>query len=944
MPRSTPRTIAELSDEARALWAKSGDGVERLEGEEIWLSLPQHMLDSLGVADELWTRWLAPGVRAQIADALELDDDEARKLVSFLAGAHDIGKATKTFQTQMAERPDGAHFIERLRRSGLRLQHGVTERSVRSFHHSLASWVILRSWLRESGARATAPDRLARTADAHHGSPSSESSRTFAAAILEEYDADHPEWRAVQRELLDFVADQTDVRPILPRLRRPIVGYTLTLLTGIIIMADWIASSADHFALSEAGCSGERRLAGIEAVDLTRPWSPHAPDLAHLDAHLRDRFGWSPSARARPVQQAAAAASLQLSGPGLVIIEAPTGEGKTEAALTAAEALASMAGSGGILIAAPTMSTADGLFHRVLEWSHRAADDSPLSMFLGHSKSHLNTDFDRLRFRGVSDVSGGQGNVIASQWMSGRKKGILSNITVATVDQVLFMALQAKHSMLRHLGLAGKVVIIDEVHAYDTYMSEYLAMALEWLARYRVPVILLSATLPTAQKEHLVAAYSRQIRATDEQLSLSTDYPLVTTVDAHGIRETVVESRGTDLRADVELIDDDPAHLVERLAHDMQDGGCVLVLCNTVRRAQEAYSALEARFPGEVELHHAGFIASDRVRKEQELRAQLGPDAHRGGARPFRRLIVATQVAEQSLDIDVDLLVTDIAPIDLIIQRIGRLHRHSRPDSDRPESLRQPRVLIRGVESSSPPVFESGTRAVYDERLLLATLAALLNKVIPSGFSRPDDIAPLVHEVYGAAPPIPADWQDTWETASRASEVERLNARARARTFRIESPTSATTLDELFGVSAANIDSEAEEAKGLAQVRDSDPTIEVIPIRWHDTGYTALDAGPDTPHQSPDLELTSGAERALASATVRLPARFTRFDADFTRTVDQLERETPIGWRTSSWLKGQLALRLDEDSSIELNGRRLRYDRDLGLCDVTDQAESTPNV
>lgn len=930
---------SRLTPAALALWAKSGSDLSRAEGEDPWLCLPQHMLDSAGAAQHVWEHWAPRNVRESIAREVGLSTGGAGALLCWLSAVHDVGKAILTFQTQLEGRDGFGHFLDRLRNAGLSPRPSSLERTADRLHHSLASMVLVRTWLMNEGMKRSHASRIAAVVDAHHGSPSLQERRATAEEILRQYTGP---WADVHRELLEFAAEISGIREILPALRTKLRGPSQMLLTGLVIMADWIASTEDAFPLTSSGYSGDRATECLAKVDLTPPWTPHPTPSVEPDAfaaHLRQRFEWTDSAQARPVQVAAVRASRALNGPGLVVIEAPTGEGKTEAALSAAEVLAETSGAGGLIVAAPTMSTADGLFRRVLDWSVHAGDEGVTSMFLAHSKSRLNREYRRLRSTGIGmdECGGAEGAVIASQWMSGRKKGILSNFSVATVDQVLFLALQAKHSMLRHLGLAGKVVVIDEVHAYDAYMSEYLATALAWLARYQVPVVLLSATLPVAQKQQLLAAYGAEVTAAGIT-DLSTAYPLVTTVSAAGLRETTVRARQADLHAQVDLLDDDLEALLDRLRSDASSGGCILIICNTVRRAQEAYIAVREVFPGEAELHHAAFLASSRAAKESALRDALGPQARRGKRRPERRFVVATQVAEQSLDIDVDLLVTDIAPIDLLIQRIGRLHRHHRPESDRPESLRAPQVLIRGLVTTDPPEFESGSEAVYGRKLLLSTLAVLRECTLEHGFTRPDDIAPLVQTVYGTTPPIPPAWTGAWEQAVAEHERRRDRARTRSETYRLPVPGMAGNLDDLFRVGRESIDTADGEERGFAQVRDSDPTVEVIPILVTKGGYRPLgDIGDED--FSPDAAPPNRLALDLASSTVRLPARFTRFERIFEETLDQLERATPPGWQESAWLKGQVALPLDSEGGIDLAGRRLVYHEELGLHDITGTLE-----
>lgn len=944
-----------LSPAACALWAKSGD-------ENGWLSLPQHMLDSAGVVRHLWDEWAAPSVTSAISRLSGLEHDEAGRLLVWLAGVHDCGKATINFQMQLAPRADGAPFVARLHTSGLPLRPPVLERGRQRFPHALASRAILTPWLEESGLGPGVARSLADIVDAHHGIPSRRPERETARGIVESY---APEWRAVHRELIGLVTDYSGVRDVLPHLSHRLGGPVQTLMSGLVIMADWIASGADLFPMSMTGMAAatwqehaERVLVGVRAADLTAPWVPNISGAASsndVNDLMRQRFAWSSGWAPRPVQAAIAEACADVEGSTMLIVEAPTGEGKTEAALIAAEQLAHTSGAGGAIFAAPTMSTANGLFDRVTDWAARSTEVGEITtMHLAHSKNLLNRHFTQLKYRGIgSDDPGDHGAVVASAWLTGRKKGLLSNFTVATVDQVLLMALQGKHSMLRHLGLAGKVVVIDEVHAYDAYMSQYLQTALRWLSTYGTPVVLLSATLPLAQKRELIDAYRqarpqgasrRRARQEAAPEPLSTAYPLITTVSNGKIREIDVRARADDPYIRLQLIGDETDVLAQKVCELLTDGGCALVLCNTVKRAQEAFQRLEAVLPDDVELHHAAFTARDRAVKEEQLLHRLGPQAHRGTGRPERSVVVATQVAEQSLDIDVDVLITDIAPADLLVQRMGRLHRHTRPESDRPHGLRSPQVLVRGVLCTDPvPVFDQGTSAIYDERLLLATLALVLGQLVPRGFHRPSDVPELVQTAYSAEPQIPADWQLLWDEAVVASDAARSRAQRRANTFRFPAPNAAASLDDLFSARDHDDSTDRGEAAGLAQVRDSDPTVEVIPIIAGDGVYTMLPwsdgAGEELFDTIPPLQAPA---RVLAESTVRLPSRLTRAPERFDAVLDTLEAGTPIGWSGAPMLNGQLALRLDQDLTATLDGHTLTYSPSLGLMVDTSNVSPSP--
>lgn len=932
--------VSSLSDSARSLWAKTGD-------ESGWLNLPQHLVDSLCAAEAVWDIWVAPSVRKTLARLAKLDEGEVRTLYLWLAAGHDLGKATLSFARQVENSADGESFVNRIADAGLPLVKSSHEENMAKFPHGLGSRVVLRRWLREQGVPPRVAGSLVEVADAHHGIPSDERLRDAAHDVVADYD---PAWQRVHAELLEMVAELTGIADVLPRISKPLTAPALQLLTGMVIMSDWIASSTDAFPMTVQDSQVERARHGMEFIELTEPWRAAAFRSEDIDAYLQASFGWPAEYNARPVQRDVVKLLERAEGPTLTIIEAPTGEGKTEAALAAVQMIVSRGGNQGTIFAAPTMSTANGLFDRVVEWSARNTPESEISsMFLAHSKANLSESFRKLKFNRIGDeeprsgtgsaAANRSGQVVASQWLSGRKKGILSNFVVATVDQVLLMALQSRHSMLRHVGLAGKVVVIDEAHAYDTYMSAYLATALQWLARYGASVILMSATLPVAQKTALAKAYGGQVTRESVETD-STAYPLVTVVSKDGVTQQEVESRPADLHAWVELIPDDLAELVGQLDDRLAEGGCVLIVCNTIRRAQTVYQALSDIYPADVELHHAAFMANERSDKEDHLREQLGPGAHRAdGSRPWRKVVVATQVAEQSLDIDADLLVTDIAPMDLIIQRIGRLHRHQRPAEDRPERLRDPEVLIRGIVAHEPsPEFEGGTAFIYDPAILLATLAVLQERVVGNGFQRPGDIAPLVHTTYSSELAAPAGWEDVWDEARTESRKQQQLSASRAKSYRFPEPRLADSLDKLFARYFDDVDTAKGEEAGLAQVRDSDPTVEVIPILDTAYGYLPLGEDPGDPvvdEAVPDNKLVF----RLASSTVRLPAKFSKYDWMFEPTIDQLELETPLGWAQHFMLKGQVALRLDESYEIELAGKRLRYSHELGLEEVEEVLE-----
>ena len=910
----------DFSERSRALWAKSGD-------ESGSLSLPQHLMDAAGVAAVVYDIWVAKPLKRRLSEGLGLTDEQVRSLYVWLAGTHDVGKACLKFQTQLEKMGGYEHLVSALADVGIPLRMSGLEKGRDKMPHGICSGVLIANWLMDEGFDFPTAEWLASVADAHHGVPSLDGERDHIETILSTYSR---EWQEIHTELLESMADATGVRPTLDELKegaRPNASV-MQLFTGLVVIADWIASNADAFPMVVDGSQEARIRVGMQSTDLTGPWRGKAVE-GDVDKQYQSSFGWPEFYRARSVQSAMVEAAKEITEPALIILEAETGVGKTEAALATAHVIANATGAQGIYFAAPTMATANGLLERTIAWAENTTESGAVSsLYLAHSKNQLAQPYQELRFRGIGEDGLAGENVVASSWMSGRRRGLLSNVVVGTVDQVLMMALRQRYSMLRHVALAGKIIIFDEVHAYDTYTSDYLETTLEWLAEYGVTVIMMSATLPPERRNALVKAFSGQ-----EIAEPSNAYPLITVASESEQRSLAPEPSPTNLEATIEVIDDSLDALQQRIGDVLADGGVALIICNTIARAQETYSALKRFYPDEVELHHAGFMAWERSEKEDRLRGELGPDTHRGAGRPDRKIVVATQVAEQSLDIDADVLVTDIAPMDLIIQRIGRLHRHNRPVADRPERVREPKVFVRGIESQTPcPVLNSGAEAIYGAKVLLSTILHL-----PTTFRRPDDVAALVRQVYDVEQDIPTEWMEEWEKALVAEEARVQTAHSRSKSFRLKSPQRCTKLSDLFGDLRQATITLGDDEVGAAQVRDAEPAVEVIPIFGDAEEYVPL--GTDWLITG-DPELNYRQAFHLASSTVRLPMRMTRYNSDFEDVVGTLEQQTPMAWNKHYLLKGQLALPLNAEGEAVLGRFKVRYTSELGIEILGDKPGS----
>ncbi len=957
-----------LSVAARSVWAKH----DRRSG---WLPLWQHMADSAAVTERLWDEWLPRQVRRLVADALPGGEEDARRLAVWLAAVHDVGKATPAFACQVEE------LAAAMRDAGLGTPRREQLPDRRMVPHGLAGQVLLQKWLVERHGWARLETlQFAIVVGGHHGVPPTHSdiNRANHYRNLLWTPSCEDVWRRVQGELLDTAAAACGVVPRLGEWQRTKLPQPVqAVLTALVIVADWIASNVDLFPYFPAGRTAPepgRAERAWKRLALPRPWQAVESEEAP-EALFAARFALPPGARLRPVQAEAVRLAREMAAPGLMIVEAPMGEGKTEAALAVAEVFAARSGAGGCFVALPTMATGNAMFSRLLDWLRRLpdarAEPGAHSVFLAHSKAALNEEYAGLAAGDAEQIADvdrdGAGDewgdrddkrassaeLVAHHWLRGRKKGMLSSFVAGTIDQLLFAGLKSRHLALRHLAVAGKVVVVDEAHAYDTYMNSYLDRVLSWLGAYGVPVVVLSATLPARRRRELVAAYTGSAVAEADlaEVEKADGYPLLTGAApgaAPQLRFPAASGRSAEVL--VERLDDDLDVLADRLAEELADGGCALVVRNTVDRVHQTARRLRERFGADrVGVAHARFVDLDRVENDARLLAAFGPPdkvAAAGGTRPAGPyVVVASQVVEQSLDVDFDLLVSDLAPVDLLLQRMGRLHRHRRGQgqSGRPPRLRTARCLVTGVDwAAQVPRPVQGSRLVYRDYPLLRALAVLHPLLDRDGAGEdagavvrlPADINPLVQAAYGPDPVGPPAWQEALEQAREDHELHQARQRSEAESFMLAGVGRPGR--PLTGWADAGVGDVDDTRRGAAQVRDGRPSLEVLVVRRRADGVlTTLPdlgggrGGRELPvDEAPPAELA----RIVAGSALRLPHPFS-YPKVLAEAVAELAARRIPAWqdRKAHWLAGELVLILDENCRSRLAGYALRYTRTNGL-------------
>lgn len=725
-----------------------------------------------------------PRDRDRLAAVSGLPADFLGSFLPLLLSFHDLGKLADGFQCQ---RPDlMTHFQGEYRHA----PYGGANR-----HDSLGYAVLDArrkgplSWLVPAALSDIFSKTWLSAAMGHHGVPPINDSdkvvltlpQQFPPGVARDLDATLAELRQLLLPAGLEVPGEFDEEQIEDAWRR-----ATWLFAGLAVEADWLGSNPGYFPPCQTPYSAQEYFDQVA-------WP--AAERAVREAGLTERpltagKGFAelwPGFAPTPLQELAANLPLG-EGPQLFVIEEVTGGGKTEAALTLAHRLMAAKLGDGLYFGLPTMATANAMYGRLSPFAKELfAEGAEPSLVLAHGRRELH--FDQLA---ESSRMYGQGdsNALAhcAAWLSdSRKKALLAEVGVGTIDQALIGVLMARHQSLRLWGLAGKVLIVDEVHAADSYMQELLCLLLLAHAAFGSSAILLSATLPVAQRSRLIKAFARGAGFSKTPKVTSEVYPAVAHFADGQTSVYPLAARPEASRTiQVRLLHEEAA-VDAALLQTLAVGGCACWIRNTVRDAMAAYDRFCALLgPENVDLFHAGFTVADRHHIEQGVLRRFGK--HGGPAERRGRLLIATQVVEQSLDLDFDTLISDLAPIDLLIQRAGRLRRHARnPAGERLEEGTDQRgdVLFQVFSPPDSPEVGAnwvssilpGTARVYDNHGQLYLGARWLAQ---KGQIRvPEDLRAMIEAVYGpeAASAVPEPLAKISDRAEGESQADRATAR-----------------------------------------------------------------------------------------------------------------------------------------------------------------------
>lgn len=745
-----------MSQSYYSYWAKA-----EKEQPSSYHPLPYHSLDVASVGYAFLTE--DKRLRTTLSACFGISEEAFLATVCFFLSLHDVGKFSRTFQTLRPElakqflgyqnsypyvmRHDSLGFLlwqKELASGFVDLQKALTDRNHDTKRRYLERWMECMT--------------------GHHGKPPSLTGNFGNRVRLNCY-FDNQNLTAageyVEATREHFFKDSSIPLPQTDDLDSFVSNFFSRLswfIAGFTVLCDWIGSDENYFRYQKV------------KIPLQEYWEKHALPSARRAVEeagvtlastkqyqsFSTFFTYTPT----PLQTFASVVELEDS-PQLFVLEDVTGSGKTEAALMLAYRLMEKGCSDGFYFGLPTMATANGMYPRVGEVYRKFFEDEnakPPTIVLSHSTRRFSEPFQKaiLRDGAYGTTESKQKDESAqthcSAWLAdSSRKTFLADVGVGTIDQALLSVLPSKFQSLRLFGLSRKVLIVDEVHAYDSYMLHLLETLLTFHAALGGSAILLSATLPIRIRQSLCDAFRRGLGIDSTTLQCE-DYPLASHLGQITFLEEPIARQQEKQRSLSIIFFHEVSAVREKILSEIADGKCVCWIRNTVFDAIEAYDELKSSIPEhDLLLFHARFALSDRLRIENtaldSFDKKSTPEKRRG------KLLIATQVVEQSLDLDFDVMITDLAPIDLLIQRAGRLHRHDRGDRGTPTLILHTPEPTETPEANWYSSFLPRAAHVYLDHGRLWIAARMLHE--RKGWTMPDDARELIEGVYSNDVQIP---------------------------------------------------------------------------------------------------------------------------------------------------------------------------------------------
>lgn len=781
-----------------------------------------HMLDVAAAAAALLEA--RPLLKDRMARLLGLHPAQADSFLIWLAAIHDIGKFGWAFQWKVPElcteqkaplpysNPRTRHDAD-----GLRLWDEWLNNSA----------LVERIW------RGATHDSLAILIGAsvcHHGEPVAAS----GTSLKSDFGPGADDAAACRDALLDLLLPSPVEAP--PPLRPQAKGAS-HWISGLVTLADWLGSSQRWFPYASPDISHpeywelarKRASRAVDEAGLVSPRPVIGADFKRLTGKTTPPT---------PLQTWALGVSLP-PGPLLFILEDVTGAGKTEAAHLLVYRLMAEERASGAWWAMPTMATANAMYTRqadMLAGLYEPGGVRP-SLALSHGQARLHKafresciDWGSAEPKMSDDADGLTASAACAAFLADdRRLSLLADVGAGTIDQAVLSVLPSRFNTVRLLGLAEKVLVVDEVHAHDAYVTEELLRLLEFQRAQGGSAILLSATLTNRQREKLVRAW-QGLEDRDEitgWVANDTRYPLATVTNRERLQAKSIRPASWSRRSTrVERVDT-PEDILDRLQTTLDAGGCAAWVRNTVDDTLAAAAMARARGLHPI-IFHARYTQWDRQRIELDIMDWFGPQSTPEKRRG--RLVIATQVIEQSLDLDFDQLASDLAPIDLLLQRAGRMRRHD--ERVRPTGIGEAMLVL-----APPPVDTADadwlrphlrpTGAVYRDHGVLWRTAREIER--RGRLKVPGDVRDLVETVHG---PAMDDCPEGLIAASDAAEGEH-RASAQLALNQMLKLKNGYTVDQPYR-SELRISTRNAEAQLTIRLAKRDANAVIVPWAEHD--------------------------------------------------------------------------------------------------------------
>ncbi|MEV0846275.1 CRISPR-associated endonuclease Cas3'' [Streptomyces sp. NPDC049954] len=930
--------------------------------------LTAHSLDTAAVGERLWDLLASEAVRREM-DVVAGAPGRGALLFRWICGLHDFGKATPLFQAWFPE------YTRHVAAAGLKFDPRFSERG-KAFPHERAGARLLREALEKAKWPKKHQRWLWPLIAGHHGDIPGPNGLEVGQARYRLLGG--ARWDQVREVLLERISAEVGFPDW--RERPPVhvpARTTQLVLSGLLKLADWLSSGlegVDDPGRVSYAASHERAIGACADIAPAEGWAArlHEPGDAALDARHGAR--WRHTALPGAVLDVA----RRVPSGGLLIVESH--QEALEAGLVAAEIMAARSRTAGVFVGVPEWSAHHDVFQKVRAWLGQVDAGYPERAVLLHELRSLDPEWNAAKYPGsatlrrvlVEECPGepglpdkafaeaGEGEKLLVDWFHGHARGLLAPFVVAPTYQALAAAVRSQFVMVRMAGLLGKVVLLDIADFFDARTRVYLLEALRWLGQARVPVVLLAPALSEEGRGRLLDAWvggalGDEAYRGPAPTAATPAHPRVTGAwVADGVARTAVRGVASDAGSHVRVelapesaasLAGDPAarrradgEVARYVAERLGPGRSALIVRNDAGRAQTLLPVLREALGAQdtVVLLHTRLAAGPQAVRAREVLARLSPHAVTEGS--GRYVVIADTLVERAFPARVDLLVSDLAPVESLLSRLGLLRPGAPPEGDGTPGSR---VLLSGFATASDPAAaereqvaefpEEAVRA-YGRHRLVATVALAEEAATGGGWHLPRDVATLVSRVQGTADGLPPAWR---RQAARTREEDRgrvasAEARAAQHTLARRGEHGAADLAGLSYLSAFH-----QEGDLPALLRGEGLPVETLAVVRDDEGYRSLLGHRLAPDGSAK-DLSDAVVEAIRCGSVRLPPSCWQSG----ELLDPLP-----AWNVPYWKGGDRrlsrsrALVLGEDLRTRLGGRSLRYDHELGLV---DEGPATP--